>query len=700
MSEIISPYEINQKLLPVRMQCEVEITLKGLLAIVQLKQTFTNTSNEVIEAIHSIPVPIESTLTDFKVRKNNQLWSGKVLPKHQADQQYEEAIDEGNGVFQLKRSKEDMLTVFLGNLLSKETLSIEMSLVFSIQFLAGQGQLYFPLLIGERYGQSNLLPETDPEHNFLAEYPVTVNLVTGYLSNQFLVQSPSHPLHKVSNGVYSASGLLDRDLKILFEPAQEMEPCFEVMPYGDDQLFGLVSMITPTQPQDNIEPRDILFVLDCSSSMDGSPIQQLRESVYVMLGEMRPQDRFNIYLYGNTVQPMFEQMQTATARNLTRAKQMVRRTVKADLGGTRTVGAMLMALMNYQKTRAADVVLITDGEIWLSRDNVEMKLLKAYANQHNIRFFTIGVGHVSTEDTVKYLAEISNGSYVLTNPHEDIRFQMQAHFKRLYQSPVNIHLKTKTLWHQLPSIFQGDALLMPMVFKTTPDQNERLPQVDFEIQIDQTNETYNLESKHIESRQVIQWIAQQQYSSIPENQKTYYAISYQLLTDQTAYYIEMERAETEKSDELPTLVKVPQMNSYGRHDSASSLDLGIRFSLRQLTAEDKDNDKVKQSLDMPNFLDGNQDDEANQLLIKQQNQMKQLKQYLESVLSVSIDGASNIDIEYCQIKSLKTPEELINWLRLAELSSNGAEILMQIIEILRQQKGWDQVVEAVLKMDK
>jgi len=103
---------------------------------------------------------------------------------------------------------------------------------------------------------------------------------------------------------------------------------------------------------------------------------------------------------------------------------------------------------------------------------------------------------------------------------------------------------------------------------------------------------------------------------------------------------------------------------------------------------------------MPNFLDGNQDDEANQLLIKQQNQMKQLKQYLESVLSVSIDGASNIDIEYCQIKSLKTPEELINWLRLAELSSNGAEILMQIIEILRQQKGWDQVVEAVLKMDK
>jgi hypothetical protein len=54
--------EIKSKLLPIAMHSEVTIELVGLLAHCRITQTFTNTTNELVEAIHTIPVPVESTL--------------------------------------------------------------------------------------------------------------------------------------------------------------------------------------------------------------------------------------------------------------------------------------------------------------------------------------------------------------------------------------------------------------------------------------------------------------------------------------------------------------------------------------------------------------------------------------------------------------------------------------------------------------
>ncbi|WP_044412258.1 VWA domain-containing protein [Thiomicrospira microaerophila] len=458
----LSSLPIKAKLLPIQMHCSIEIKLQGLMVICQLTQSFTNTSDEVVEAIHAIPIPIESTLTGFKAIKNNQAWLGKVMPKDQADRRYEEVIEEGNSAFQLKR-KDDLISLVMGNLLSKETLSVELSLIFPIQFIAGAGQLYFPLVIGSRYGQSNLLAEFEPNDSFLAQYPISVTLdIEDIASSDMTIHSPSHPLSQITPSIYRAQGQMDSDLKILFDNLPLIEPTFTLTGFDEHNYLGLLSMMLPNPSQTNAEPKDILFLLDCSGSMSGAPMQQLKESVSAMLSQMRPQDRFNLYPFGSSVQPMFDRLQTATREHLMQAKQKVRRQLDANLGGTETVSAMLTALMGYQTTRPTDLILITDGEVWLDEYDIKTKLLKAYANQHNIRFFTVGVGHAACEKTVKYLAEISNGSYVLTNPHEDIRFQMQAQFKRLFQTQVRVSLSNTTLWHQIPTAYQGDAICVPV----------------------------------------------------------------------------------------------------------------------------------------------------------------------------------------------------------------------------------------------
>lgn len=685
MLDLINKANLKPKLLPIAMDCDVSIELIGLLAQCRITQTFTNTSDEVIEAIHSIPIPVESTLTAFKVTKNNQSWSGKVYAQQEADNRYEKNLEQGNSAFQLKR-EDDFISLFLGNLLSKETLKIELSLIFPIQFIAGQGQLYLPLVMGKRYGQSNLQPEREPTSSFLAEYPFNLTLKAHNLPEYTRIQSPSHPLDKQGNGIYHASGLMDRDLKILFDDLPEIMPELQTLHIDDDNTLGLITMITPHQANHLVPPKDILFVLDCSGSMEGSPIQQLKESVYAMLGELRPQDRFNLYPYGSVIETFFDEPKIATPENIMYAKQQVRRNLSANLGCTETVSALLTALMSYQKDRAIDVILVTDGEIWLNEMDVQTKLVKAYAQQHNIRFFTVGVGHAASEKTVKTLAELSNGSYVITNPHEDIRFQMQAHFKRLFQSDVQVEITTPTQWHKVPKVYQGDALVIPLWFEKRPEQ------LDCNITINGQLTHCALNPKEIESPELIKWIADQRYSSIPNNQQTDFGVQYQILTDRTNFLIEMERTKADQTDSLATMIQIPHMQVHGRDDSMS-MPMFSRKTNDVLDPPAFLKRSAPGNHHPPSFINYIQEKVAGYKLKQKHKQEQAEIRELMTYLNGLSDHPEQLD--YCMLTQLKAPDELVIWLRLGLLNNELPSMIYKLTLCAEYCDDWAELVKGL-----
>lgn len=676
--------DIKPKLLPFAMKSEVTIELVGLLAYCRIIQTFTNTTDSVIEGIHTIPVPVESTLTAFKVSKNNQDWLGQVYARTEADTRYEQSLDEGNSAFQLKREA-DFISLFLGNLLSKETLSLELSIIFPIQFIAGQGQLYLPLVMGERYGQSNLLPEQEPTSSFLAEYPLTIRLLVSYLPTDSRIESPSHPLKYQGNGNYQASGVLDRDLKILFNDLPEIKPTLQTLKLDEKNTLGLITLITPQQTTEHVSPKDILFVLDCSGSMQGAPIQQLRESVVAMLGELRPQDRFNLYPYGSSVEQVFDAPQAATKEKILQAKQYLRRNLKANLGGTETVSAILTALMSYQKDRTTDVILVTDGEIWLDEGAVQTKLLRAYANQNSIRFFTVGVGHAACEKTVKTLAEMSNGCYLITNPHEDIRFQMQAHFKRLFQTDVKVAINTPNQWQHIPKVYQGDAVLIPLWFESCPETLE----CDIHVNAELTH--YRLNPQMTRSPELAKWIASQRYESLPQHQQIEFAVQHQILTEHTDYLIEMERAERDQTERLSTMIQVPQMQVHRRDDlsmpmfSRKSNDtLSPPTFLRRSSPKDQF-DSLSIHTIQEKIVDYCQKRGGKQ----EQIEIQSLIDYLNSL----IDHPEQID--YSRLAQLYAPETLIAWLRLAVLKDQIPAVIQQINALAKNCHHWSDFAERI-----
>ena len=705
-------FDVSKNLLAVQMNAHVDILLTDLMATTKFTQTFTNTTDEPIEAVHSIPVPVNSTLVAFKVTKNNQAWVGKVYPQSEASHRYEDALENGDSAFQLKKSADDIYTLYLGNLLSKETLLIELELSFPITWLAGQGQVYLPLVMGERYGKSTLLPEEVMEHSFLAEYPLTLTVTTQGQLLDALVESSSHPLNPTASQNPNAqsyeleqASFLNKDfilkLNLAQEPSQPtsnpLTPTFEVWQTAEAETLGLVSLVTEPGAKEEAAPRDILFILDCSGSMQGTPIHQLKKAMAKMLGQMRPQDRFNLFPFGSTVKSLFKSAQPVNEATLLEAKRYVRRTLDANLGGTETVSAMLTALIDNQETRDTDLVLITDGDIWLE-DNGDAKtrMLKSYLKQNNIRIFSIGVGHSTTEQTVKLFAEMSGGSYLLTNPHEDITFQIQSQFKRLFQQSLIIEVEASQTWVGQPAIYAGDGLMLPMSFDHLPEKcHITLTQGDTQTTYTLTPTVYG-ENQHIGSKK---WVAQQRFATLPENKQPSFALQHQILTEVTDYLVEMQRAQSEKTDQIPSLVKMPMMEvmhdeSPVENNQFTDIPMFSRRAPVEEQMEKMDSNRVedvKSAYDIPNPSDDEwlnlKLDDVYDEPTEYENVMA-FRTYLESLEDIDYP-----ELDFDKLAALNVPQDIMERMRLAELEGvlhQHINSLLKLISLYEQKaKPWD-----------
>jgi Ca-activated chloride channel homolog len=64
---------------------DVKATLKGLLSEVSVKQFYENRDSENIEAVYTIPLPMDAMLLELKVRLNDEELVGVVKARNQAE---------------------------------------------------------------------------------------------------------------------------------------------------------------------------------------------------------------------------------------------------------------------------------------------------------------------------------------------------------------------------------------------------------------------------------------------------------------------------------------------------------------------------------------------------------------------------------------------------------------------------------------
>ena len=545
--------------------------VNGLLLEMTIRQQYKNTTRKNLETVYTFPMGWGATFMDLSVEIGGKRLSGVVTEKKEAEDRYEKAISEGDAPIMLEKNSDGLYTVNLGNLKPKEEAVIEYSYSQLLRFEEGHVRLTLPTTIAPRYGdsmQGAIKKHQGVETDFLVEYPFTLSLLLAGGIEKATIECPSHQVQitKQENEVEVGlvrSGFLDRDF-ILNLSKLENQSFFIVTPdkkMGPEGCTVLASFCPRALANQKELGADIKVLVDCSGSMAGDSIESAKRALHHVLSNLREDDRFSYSLFGSKVKHEFSSLKPVNQFNIGTASLIVSNT-EANMGGTEIEGALLSTFKLKGTEKKADVLLITDGEVWDTSNII------AAAKKSGHRIFAIGVGTSPAETLLRELAETTGGACELVSPKEDIETAIVRMFNRIHL-PRAKEIKINWGTDETPewtvgtntAIFSGNTHHVFAGFKHAPTKAAHLS-----YQLGDSAERIGVGANsvsHSEDGYLARLGASQRLSSLSEGEQLKLAIDYQLITEQTNCILVHVRSAEDKVTEMPELQKIAQMQAAG-----------------------------------------------------------------------------------------------------------------------------------------
>lgn len=558
---------------------KAEVRLAGLFAETKLEQSYRNDTATNIEVVYTFPLPVDGVLLNFEVALNGTPYRGHVVARSQAETAYEASITEGNAAFRLQKLQSGLYSVSLGNIKAGEEVVIRLMWAEMLPWSGSSIRYRLPTTLAPRYGvPAHLEPWQRPKSDLTVDYPLEVKLMLVGDLSKAKISSPSHSIGVTvgNQGVeveVSHGGYMDRDF--ILEVRPEGISSMGILADSDKESVVALNFMPPafSADADTYVSRRAVIVLDCSGSMAGDSMDLAKEGVILTLLNLRPEDQFAIVAFGDRYQCFDEKILPASRKNISLAKEFVSRL--GEMGGTEMGAALKRALQfaklpSGEKLSGLDILLLTDGEAW----NLDQVAARAHREGH--RIFSVGVGSAVAEDIVRMLADRTGGACELVSPNEAMAQRIERHFARIRQPrivDVSVNFGAPVTWESRSSraVFAGESLSLFAIADTK-----------ITSPIEATLHYASGETMHCAidlctddslSPTLLRMAAQQKMISLPEDSRSDWAIRYQLLSDQTDYLIQVDRAEHDRTDDLPELQVVPQMLAAGWGGTST-----VRFS--------------------------------------------------------------------------------------------------------------------------
>lgn len=537
---------------------EATARIAGLLATTTLVQQYENATKTNLEVAYTFPLPVDAVLLGFSVCIGERRYCGEVVPRRQAEEKYEQAVESGNSAFRLQTVGKGLYSATLGNVLAGERVRIELEYAVPLSWNGQSIRYRLPTTLAPRYGKpKQFSPWQEPHTSLDAQYALTVSVeLMGELAKAS-VTSPSHDIRLTAE-----AGCL----KVLVADGASMDRDFILDVRGDElQSLGAaasaldahVAMVTFLPSAVASEGgRDTVIVLDCSGSMAGDSIRLAKEGVQLAIGHLTPADRFGLIGFGSNYSELAPALQSADSRAIQRARRFV--SDLGEMGGTELAEA-LMAALAYARG-PLDILLLTDGEAWNLENVIER------ATEFGARIFTVGIGSAVAEDTVRTLADQTGGACELVSPNEDMSERIERHFNRMHQpriQDVAVAWPATPLWETRPAraSFAGDAFT---VFAAFPSEVAGTVTADLSFaEGERISAAVQLNTVKNLDVGIVRVAAASHLDALAESEQQAWAVRYQLMTGDTDYIVTLPRAADERAQDLPESHVVPQMHPAG-----------------------------------------------------------------------------------------------------------------------------------------
>lgn len=552
----------------------VNARICGLLAYVEVEQSYLNPEAKNIEAVYTFPLPIGAVLLGLEVEIDGKTLVGTAVEREKAERDYEDAITDGNSAVMLEEASPGLYTASIGNLMANESAVIHYRYALPLSWQGSRLRLLLPTTIAPRYGNpkaAGLRVHQVPTSSLEVEYPLSLAVTVERELASSRIACLSHPIsiRRTADGVIinlSSTAVLDRDFVLTIDSPNSQSSCVAV-PDADGTTVVMASLRMPPQLETESQPISLKVVIDCSGSMGGISIQQARKAALEILNQLRPTDKFNFTLFGSKFEHFFKGMVRASQTNIIEAWNRLDE-LGADMGGTEMETALESVFSLGDVEGQAALVLITDGEI-----HAHEKLVQR-ASRSGHRIFVVGVGSSVAEDFLRSLANATGGACELVAPQEGMAEKVLSQFHRVRQPKLgNLVIKwpTPPTWETtLPeTVFAGDTVHVFAGFPTAVSGSVRISAQGSDGATSSLIQDSDTEIPRVAAAYRIKAISDDLGASL--------SLKYQLLSKWTNYLVIAERAI--KAGDLPALHHVPQMLAAGWGGTSSVVS---RQSFRSL----------------------------------------------------------------------------------------------------------------------
>ncbi|KEO90289.1 hypothetical protein EH31_09375 [Erythrobacter longus] len=475
----------------VRLGTDIVADVSGQTARVTVTQAFRNTSDEWMEATYLYPLPENGAVDTLQMVVGDRIFSGKIKPKEEAKQIYEEAKANGQKAGLVEQHRPNMFRNSIANVGPGETVLVQIEFQAPIQQIQGDYSLRMPLVVGPRYvagtanaggsltraallaGSSDILaPTAEPDMvakagSGLNPVSITVNLDPGFTAQD--ISSPYHAVNVAGKGEKRTITLKDgavpanRDFELRWS-AGDAAPQLGLFKQAHGTLEYVMATITPpsTEPSDPVvPPREMIFVIDNSGSMAGDSMPAARRSLLYALETLRPQDRFNIIRFDHTMDELFVGAVPATDENIAIGKSFTHG-LEAD-GGTEMLPALQAALSaRASETHLRQIIFLTDGSL----SNEADMMREITQSRGRSRVFMVGIGSAPNNYLMRRMAEAGRGTFTNVGYGDEAEPQMQRLLDRL-SKPIATNLTASVSGgnldlapRDLPDLYAGEPLVL------------------------------------------------------------------------------------------------------------------------------------------------------------------------------------------------------------------------------------------------
>lgn len=431
------------------------VNIVGVIADVTVRQKYVNSGKNTLEAIYTFPLSTKAAVYAMKMTIGNRIITAKISEKEKARKDYEKAKTAGNRVSLLEQNRPNVFTMNVANIAMHDTIVVELKYTELLIPENGVYSFVYPTVVGPRYSnKTNNQGGTDGQfvntpytkEGEMPTYKFKFNLK---INSGIPVQDVTCTTHKMNvthPDLNTAVVKLDkseqdggnRDIILNYSlQGNKIESGIMLYEHGDENFFLMMVQPPKRVKEEEIPPREYIFIVDVSGSMHGYPLDISKKLLRNLILNLKPTDKFNVVLFSGYTGILSDYSVEANQQNIDRAIRLI--DSQNGGGGTELLRALKRAydIPRENQNVSRSIVLVTDGYVDVEKEAFEM----VRNNNYKSNFFAFGIGSSVNRHLIEGLAFMGNGEPMVVYNSEKAVGQADK-FRNYINTPVLTQIKT------------------------------------------------------------------------------------------------------------------------------------------------------------------------------------------------------------------------------------------------------------------